>query len=69
MNKNFKKEVNKMGTFLKVLGILVIIIGILLIVSVIGIAVGLPVIVEGVVLFALGSIYNDVREIKEKMKG
>lgn len=55
-----------MGTFLKVVGVIVLILGVIFAVTILGLAVGVSMIVNGVVLFALGSIYDDVRDIKEK---
>ncbi|MCJ7790729.1 MAG: DUF5362 family protein [Candidatus Atribacteria bacterium] len=57
-----------MGTFLKVIGIIVLAIGIIFTVTVLGAVVGISMILNGVILFALGSIYDDVREIKGKIK-
>jgi len=57
-----------MGTFLKVVGVIVLILGVIFTITILGIGVGVSMIVNGVVLFALGSIYEDVRDIKEKMK-
>jgi len=57
-----------MGTFLRVVGIIAIIIGIIFIITVLGAASGINMIVSGVSLFALGTIYNDVKEIKGKVK-
>lgn len=62
-----RKE-GEMGTFLKVVGIIVLVIGIIFTVTVLGAGIGIPMIVDGVILFALGSIYDDVREIKGKIK-
>jgi len=57
-----------MGTFLKVVGIIVLVLGIVFTATILGVAVGISMIVNGVILFTLGSIYDDVREIKEKVK-
>jgi hypothetical protein len=57
-----------MGTFLKVVGVIVLILGVIFAVTILGLAVGVSMVVNGVVLFALGSIYEDVRDIKEKVK-
>ena len=57
-----------MGTFLKVVGVIVLILGVIFAVTILGLAVGVSMIVNVVVLFALGSIYEDVRDIKEKIK-
>jgi hypothetical protein len=57
-----------MGTFLKVVGVIVLILGVIFAVTILGLAVGVSMIVNGVVLFALGSIYEDVRDIKDKLK-
>jgi uncharacterized membrane protein len=58
-----------MGVFLKIIGIITIIAGILLVVSILGALGGIQVIISGVVLFSLGSIYDNVREIKERLEG
>jgi uncharacterized membrane protein len=58
-----------MGIFLKIIGIITIIAGILLVVSILGALGGIQVIISGVVLFSLGSIYDNVREIKERLEG
>jgi hypothetical protein len=57
-----------MGTFLKVAGIIVLILGIIFTITLLGAPVGIPMIINGITLFALGTIYNDVREIKEKLR-
>jgi len=57
-----------MGTFLKVMGIISLVLGIFLTLTVLGATVGIPLIVEGVVLFALGSVYNEVREISRLIR-
>lgn len=57
-----------MGTFLKVVGIIAIVVGVIAFLTVIGAPVGISAIINGVVLIALGTIYNDVREIKTKLK-
>lgn len=57
-----------MGIFLKVIGIISIVIGIIFILTLIGAPVGVSIIIQGVVLFALGSIYDGVKEIQLKIK-
>jgi len=53
-----------MGTISVIIGAIAIIVGIILTVSVIGAAVGVPLIFQGLIFFIIGHIYNDVREIK-----
>ena len=67
MNNTIKKG-KIIGTFLKVIGVIVLVLGIIFAVTILGLAVCISMIVDGVILFSLGSIYDDVREIKEKVK-
>jgi hypothetical protein len=53
-----------MGTISVILGVIAIIVGIILTVSVVGAAVGVPLIFQGLIFFIVGAIYNDVKEIK-----
>lgn len=57
-----------MGIVLKVFGILAIIVGIILTITIIGAAAGIPTIINGIVLFAIGAIYEDVKTIKEGLR-
>jgi len=57
-----------MGTVLKVIGIIAIIVGVIFIPTAIGTVAGVSMIINGITLFAIGAIYNAVREIKEKLK-
>ena len=57
-----------MGIILEVLGILGIIGGIGLSLSGAGLAVGLIVILEGIVLFTIGSIYRIVRAMRQELR-
>ncbi|MEM2784438.1 MAG: EmrE protein [Nitrososphaerota archaeon] len=57
-----------MGTLLKVFGIVAVVIGVIAFFTVIGAPMGIGLIVNGIVLIALGTIYNDVKEIKAKLK-
>ncbi|MEO0275538.1 MAG: EmrE protein [candidate division WOR-3 bacterium] len=57
-----------MGTLLKVFGIIVIVMGIIPFFTAIGTPMGIGLIVNGIVLISLGTIYNDVKEIKAKLK-
>lgn len=63
-----------MGVILEIVGILSIIGGIILGIAgvgglgPIGAIVGVVVIVEGVILFAIGSIYRTVKKIREELK-
>jgi hypothetical protein len=53
-----------MGSVAVVIGVIAIIVGIILLFSVIGAAVGIPLIFQGLIFFIIGRIYNDVKEIK-----
>ncbi len=57
-----------MGSFLMLIGIVSLILGIVFTITVFGATVGIPMIIDGIVLYALGKVYNDVRDIKVKMK-
>jgi len=56
-----------MGIFLKVAGVISLIIGIIFAVTILGLGTGISLIIDGVVLFALGSIYDNVNDIKKKI--
>ncbi len=57
-----------MGTFLKILGIIAIVVGVILIATVVGAPVGISLIINGIYYIAFGTVYNDVKEIKAKLK-
>jgi len=57
-----------MGLFLKLVGVISIIVGIIFILTLIGAPAGVSIIIQGVVLFALGSIYDGVKEIQIRIK-
>ncbi len=57
-----------MGTALKVIGVISIVVGIILSITLVGAVVGIPVLVDGIVLFAIGAIYQDIKDIKKKLK-
>jgi len=57
-----------MGIFLKVLGVIGIVLGVIFILTVLGAPVGISMIVGGVQLFALGAVYDNVNEIKAKVR-
>ncbi len=57
-----------MGFFLKLIGIFSIIIGIIAMFTIIGIGTGITAIIQGIVLMAIGTIYDDVKEIKHRMR-
>jgi len=57
-----------MGAFLKIVGFISIIVGIIFIMPVIGIPVGVSIIFQGLVLYALGVIYDEVKELRSRIK-
>ncbi len=56
-----------MGKTLRILGIIGIIIGVLIMLPLITIPSGIAIIINGIVLYAIGRIYDDVRAIKDKL--
>ncbi|HOK20533.1 MAG TPA: DUF5362 family protein [Thermosynergistes sp.] len=56
-----------MGKTLRILGIIGIIIGVLIMLPLITIPSGIAIIINGIVLYAIGRIYDDVRVIKDKL--
>ena len=57
-----------MGIVLEIIGVICIIVGIILSITVIGAAVGIPTLVDGIVLFAIGATYRAVKDIQKKLK-
>jgi|Deesub1362A_J573_1020465.scaffolds.fasta_scaffold11325_3 uncharacterized membrane protein HdeD (DUF308 family) len=57
-----------MGLILKIVGIFSIIIGIVAVFTIIGTGTGITAIIQGIVLIAVGSIYDDVKYIKYFLK-
>lgn len=53
-----------MGSLAVLIGVIAIIVGVILLFTVVGAAVGVPLIFQGLIFFVIGHIYNDVREIK-----
>jgi uncharacterized membrane-anchored protein len=56
-----------MGKTLRILGIIGIIIGVLIMLPLVTIPSGIAIIINGIVLCAIGRIYDDVRVIKDKL--
>jgi len=56
-----------MGKTLRVFGIIGIIIGVLIMLPLVTIPSGIAIIINGIVLYAIGRIYDDVRVIKDKL--
>ncbi len=56
-----------MGKMLRIFGIIGIIIGVLIMLPVVTIPSGIAIIINGIVLYAIGRIYDDVRTIKDKL--
>lgn len=56
-----------MGKTLRILGIIGIIIGVLIMLPLITIPSGIAIIINSIVLYAIGRIYDDVRVIKDKL--
>ncbi|WP_232619390.1 DUF5362 family protein [Acetomicrobium sp. S15 = DSM 107314] len=52
---------------LRIFGIIGIIIGVLIMLPVVTIPSGIAIIINGIVLYAIGRIYDDVRTIKDKL--
>lgn len=48
--------------------VIIIIAGIILSITVIGAVIGIPILVNGIVLFAMGATYRAVRDIQKKPK-
>jgi len=57
-----------MGIVLEVIGIIVMIVGVVLAATILGAAVGIPMIVQGILLFAIGSVYRNVKAIRKEIK-
>jgi len=57
-----------MGFFLKLVGIFSLIIGIIAVFTIIGIGTGVTAIIQGIVLIAIGTIYDDIKEIKNRLR-
>jgi len=55
------------GKTLRILGIIGIIIGVLIMLPLVTIPSGIAIIINGIVLYAIGRIYDDVRVIKDKL--
>lgn len=53
-----------MGSLAMLIGVIAIIVGVILLFTVVGAAVGVPLIFQGLIFFIIGHIYNDVKEIK-----
>lgn len=53
---------------MQVVGIIIIVLGVIFAITVLGAAIGIPMIIQGVVITVLGTIYKDVKAIKEKMQ-
>ena len=56
-----------MGKTLRIFGIIGIIIGVLIMLPLVTIPSGIAIIINGIVLYAIGRIYDDVRTIKDKL--
>lgn len=56
-----------MGKTLRILGIIGMIIGVLIMLPLVTIPSGIAIIINGIVLYAIGRIYDDVRAIKDKL--
>ena len=57
-----------MGIVLEVIGIIVMIVGVVLATTILGAAVGIPMIVQGILLFAIGSVYRNVKALRKEIK-
>jgi len=55
------------GKTLRILGIIGIIIGVLIMLPLVTIPSGIAIIINGIVLYAIGRIYDEVRVIKDKL--
>jgi hypothetical protein len=55
------------GKTLRIFGILGIIIGFLIMIPLVTIPSGIAIVINGIVLYAIGRIYDDVRIIKDKL--
>ena len=56
-----------MGKTLRIFGIIGIIIGVLIMLPLVTIPSGIAIIINGIVLYAIGRIYDDVGVIKDKL--
>jgi len=56
-----------MGSLAMLVGAIAIIVGVILLFTVIGAAVGVPLIFQGLIFFIVGHIYNDVKEIRRML--
>jgi len=57
-----------MGVILETIGVICIVVGIILSVTILGAAVGIPTLINGIVLFAIGATYRTVKDIQKKIK-
>jgi len=56
-----------MGKTLRIIGIVGIILGILIMIPIAKIPSGIVICINGIVLYVIGRIYDDVRTIKDKL--
>ena len=57
-----------MGLILEIIGVVFIIIGVIITATVLGAAVGIPLLINGLTLFAVGAIYRTVKDIQKKIQ-
>ena len=57
-----------MGITLEIIGVICIIAGIILSITIIGAVIGIPTLVDGIVLFAIGATYRAVKDIQKKLE-
>ena len=67
LNPFFQTGGPTMGKMLRIFGIIGIVLGIIIMIPVVTIPSGLAVTINGIVLYAIGKIYDDVRTIKDKL--
>ncbi len=63
-----KRRGEKMDIALEVIGVISIVVGAILTITILGITIGIPTLIDGIVLFAIGATYRAVKDIQKKIK-
>ena len=56
-----------MGLILEIIGVVFIIIGVILTITILGAAIGIPTLINGITLFAIGATYRIIKDIQKKI--
>ena len=57
-----------MGMALEVIGVISIVVGAILTITILGITIGIPTLIDGIVLFAIGATCRAVKDIQKRIK-